>query len=154
MRSLNAMARRYGKLGRSMLPSFLLGAAITMNLAVAGLMSSAGAQPGSFETDDQGFLNTAARCEEPTFGVAFGRTQRSLVAICVDGGRYEYRGVRLSDNASLTTTAIDAGGGEFRAKSGRATYTFSAKELVITLGWWLRTEPMVAYVEPRLATER
>jgi hypothetical protein len=84
--------------------------------------------------------------------VAFGRTQRSLVAICEEGpGQYDYRGVRLSDNASLTATATDAGDGEFRAKSGRATYTFSAKELVIALGWWLRSEPMVAYVEPSLA---
>ena len=138
-----------------MLPVFLLCAALTTTLLVAGLLSKAGAEPQSFRTDDRGFIGTAARCDEPAFAVAFGRTQQSLVAICVEGpGRYEYRGVRLSDNASLTTTAIDAGGGEFRARSGRATYTFSAKELVITLGWWLRTEPMVAYVEPRLATER
>jgi hypothetical protein len=138
-----------------MLPVFLLCAALTITLLMADLLSKAGAEPQSFRTDDRGFVGTAARCDEPAFAVAFGRTQRSLVAICVEGpGQYDYRGVRLSDNASLTATATDAGGGEFRATSGRATYTFSAKELVIALGWWLRTEPMVAYVEPRLATKR
>jgi hypothetical protein len=138
-----------------MLPVILLCAALTITLLMAELLSKAGAEPQSFRTDDRGFVGTAARCDEPASAVAFGRTQRSLVAICVQGpGQYDYRGVRVSDNASLTTTATDVGGGEFRAKSGRAIYTFSAKELVIASGWWIRTEPMVAYVEPRLETER
>ena len=38
--------------------------------------------------------------------MAYGRTPKSLVAICVDpSGDLEYRGVRLSDNAALELSA-------------------------------------------------
>jgi hypothetical protein len=124
--------------------------------AAAGisLAPGAGAQPESLGTDDRGFIDTAARCEQPTFAVAFGRTQRSLVAICVQDGAYEYRGVRLRDEAFLTADAVAIGDGRFSAENGGVTYTFSAKELVVTVGdRVVRSEPMVAYVEPRLAAE-
>jgi hypothetical protein len=125
-------------------------------LAVAAGMSlpTAAAQPDPIGTDDRGFIDTEARCEQSTFAVAFGRTQRSLVAICVQDGAYEYRGVRLGDEALLTADALAIGDGRFTAENDGVTYTFSAKELVITQGdRVIRTEPMVAYVEPRLAAE-
>jgi hypothetical protein len=134
----------------SMAPAvLLLGAAAGVSLATTFAMPTVGAQPGSIATDDRGFIGTAARCEEPTSAVAFGRTQHALIAICVDAGQYEYRGVRLSDNALLTDTAVVTGEGEFSAENGGVTYTFSAKELLVTSGdRTIYTGPMVAYVEP------
>ena len=88
-----------------MLPVFLLCAAIIVTLVLANL-SKAGAEPGSLQTDDRGFINTAARCDAPKSAVAVGRTEQSLIAICVDGsGHYEYRGVRLKDNSELNVLA-------------------------------------------------
>jgi len=118
------------------------------------LAAPAAAQSDTFTTDDRGFVGTEARCEEPTVAYAFGRTQRSLVAICTLDGGYEYRGVRLRDDALLTAAATKTDDGEFVAENGGVSYTFSAKELVIGAGQRvIRTEPMVAYVEPRLAAE-
>jgi len=135
-----------------MLPVFLVCAAITTALVVGNLFSKAGAEPKSFATDDRGFINTAARCEQPKFAFAVGRTQQSLVAICVDGnGHYEYRGVRLTDNSVLNVPGAVMAGGRYVVRNANFTYAFSAKELMILQGWgWVvRKEPMVAYMEPR-----
>src|SRR4051794_27525132 len=61
--------------------------------------SSSGA-PASFQADSRGYVDTGARCDENQTLMAYGRTSKSLVVVCVkaDGG-LEYRGVRLSDNA-------------------------------------------------------
>jgi hypothetical protein len=153
MRSVKGTAHHYGKLGRAMLPVFLVCAAITTALVVGNLLSKAGAEPQSIATDDRGFINTAARCDPPTFAVAVGRTQQSLVAICNDGrGNYGYRGVRLKDNSALNLPATKTADGKFTVKNANFIYMFSAKELMIIQGWgWvLRKEPMVAYVQPRL----
>ena len=89
-----------------MLPVFLMCAAITITLFVADLLSKAGAEPGSLQADDRGFVDSEVRCEAPQSAVAFGRTEQSLVAICVDrDGHYEYRGARLGDDAVLTVVA-------------------------------------------------
>ncbi|MGV0853422.1 hypothetical protein [Mycolicibacterium phlei] len=105
-------------------------------------------------TDDRGFIDSEARCESPSVAVAFGRTQRSLIAICVENGAYEYRGVRIRDDALLTAPAETDGDGVFTATNEETTYTFSAKELRISVNdKVIRVEPMVAYVEPRLAAE-
>ena len=152
MRSAKDTARRYGKLGRAMLPVFLVCAAITTALVVGNLLSKAGAEPQSFGTDDRGFIDTAARCEKPMSAVAVGRTEQSLVAICVDGnGHYLYRGVRLKDNSVLNVPGAVMTGGRYVARNADFTYAFSAKELMIIKGWgWVvRKEPMVAYMEPR-----
>ena len=134
-----------------MLPVFLLCAAIIVTLVLANL-SKAVAEPGSLQTDDRGFINTAARCDAPKSAVAVGRTEQSLIAICVDGsGHYEYRGVRLKDNSGLNVTGALMKGGRYIAHNADFTYIFSAKELMILEGWgWVvRKEPMVAFVEPR-----
>jgi hypothetical protein len=153
MRSVKATAWRYGKLGRAMLPHLLLCAAIMVTLLVANLLSKAGAEPGALQTDDRGFINTAARCDRPKSAIAVGRTQQSLVAICVDGrGHYEYRGVRLKDNSVLNVPGAVMSGGKYVVHNTDVTYIFSAKELMILKGWgWVvRKEAMVAFVEPRL----
>jgi hypothetical protein len=144
-----------GKFGCSVRATVILCAAIIMGLVSPGLLSVANAQPKSFATDDRGFINTAARCEKPKFAVAMGRTQRSLVAICVDGrGHYEYHGLRLSDDSVLNVPARAMADGKFIVVNAGFTYTFSPKELVIAQGARvIRKEPMVAYVEPRPVTE-
>ena len=135
MRSVHAVTRRHGNLIRTMLPALILSAVFTVTMSVTDLMPSAGGQPNYVATDDNGFVQTEARCERPQSPVAFGRTQQSLIAICGQGSdRFEYRGVRLSDGAVLTADAVEQRDNEFVAESERLTYTFSAKELAITSG--------------------
>jgi hypothetical protein len=155
MRSVKATAWRHGKLGRAMRPVLLVCAAIIASLFLANLLSKAGAEPGSLQTDDRGFVNTEVRCEAPQAAVAFGRTEQSLVAICVDrDGHYEYRGARLGDAAVLTVVAEPTVPGEFFAQKDGATYTVTAKELVIKSDEFVRTEPMQQFgVPPLLAVE-
>jgi len=128
----------------------MLCAALVVTLPTPNLVSKAHAEPGSLQTDDRGFIDTVARCDTSKSTVAVGRTQHSLVAICVDPrGDYEYRGVRLEDGSELNVSGAVMQDGN--AHNADVTYLFSAKELMILKGWgWvLRKEPMVAFVEPR-----
>jgi hypothetical protein len=134
-----------------MLPVLLVCAALIVTLVVANLLSKAGAEPGPLQTDDRGFINTEVRCEPPQAAVAFGRTEQSLVAICVDrDGHYEYRGARLGDVAVLTVVAEPTVPGEFFAQKDGVTYTVTAKELVIKSDEFVRTEPMLQFGAPPL----
>jgi hypothetical protein len=135
-----------------MIPHILLSVALIVTLVVANLLSKAGAEPAAIQMDDRGFISTLARCDKPTAALAVGRTQQSLVAICVDpSGHYEYRGVRIRDNSGLTVPNAVTLDGRYVAQNKGFTYIFSAKELMILQGWgWvIRKEPMVAFVEPR-----
>ena len=152
MRSVKATAWRHGKLGRAMLPVLLVCAGLIVALLLANLMSKAGAEPGALPTDDRGFIDKAARCDAPKSAVALGRTEQSLVVICVDGrGDYEYRGMRVKDDYALKVPGARMVAGKYVARNTNFTYIFSAKELMILQGWgWIiRKEPMVAFVEPR-----
>ena len=134
-----------------MVPVFLLCAAIIVTLAMADLLSKAGAEPGPLQTDDRGFIDTPVRCDLPQSAVVFGRTERSLVAICVDqAGHYQYRGARLGDAAVLTVVAEPTVPGEFFAQKDGATYTVTAKELVIKADNYSSTEPMLQFGAPPL----
>ena len=136
-----------------MLPVLLLCAGLIVALLLANLLSKAGAEPGALQTDDRGFIDKAARCDAPRSALALGRTEQSLVVICVDGsGHYEYRGMRVKDNYALKVPGAGLVGGKYVARNDHFTYIFSAKQLVILQGWgWvIRKEPMVAFVEPRL----
>ena len=152
---MNEMTRGLGKPSLLTLATILCGVAAAMSSSVIGLLPAAGAQPESFSTDDRGFVNTAARCEKPKFAVAIGRTDQSLVAICVDGrGHYEYHGMRLKDRSVLMVPAKATPDGKFIVDNAGFTYVFSPKELVIAQGpRVIRKEAMVAYVEPRSASE-
>jgi hypothetical protein len=151
MRSVKATVWRRGKLGRAMLPVFLPCAAIIMTLVVGNLLSKAGAEPGSLQTDDRGFVDSKVRCDAPQSAVEFGRTEQSLVAICVDrDGHYEYRGARLGDDAVLTVVAEPTVPGEFFAQKDGVTYTVTAKELVIKSDEYVRTEPVLQFGAPPL----
>ena len=124
-------------------------AAITLALSL-GPLPLAAAQP-SYPTDDRGFVDTKVRCEAPQSAVSFGRTEQSLVAICVDpDGHYEYRGARLGDDAVLTVVAEPTVPGEFFAQKDGATYTVTAKELVIKSDDYVRTEPVLQFGAPPL----
>lgn len=153
--TMNEMTRRLGKRTGLTLATILCGVAAGTWSGATGLLPVAGAQPEAFNIDDRGFINTAARCEKPKFAVAVGRTDQSLVAICVDGrGHYEYHGMRLKDRSVLTVPAKATADGKFIVENSGFFYTFSAKELVIAQGpHVIRVEPMVAYVEPRLASD-
>jgi hypothetical protein len=129
----------------------VLGAAVSMGLAATTLSPTVGAQPGALATDDRGFIDTEVRCEAPQSAVAFGRTEQSLVAICVDpDGHYEYRGARFGDDAVLTVVAEPTVPGEFFAQKDGVTYTVTAKELVIKSDEWVRTEPVLQFGTPPL----
>jgi hypothetical protein len=135
----------------SIAPAVLLvGAAVSASLAATLMPATAGAQP-SYPSDDHGFVESAVRCEVPQSAVVFGRTAQSLVAICVDpNGHYEYRGARLGDEAVLTVVAEPTVPGEFFAQKDGATYTVTAKALVIKSDEFLRTEPMLQFGAPPL----
>ena len=107
---------------------------------------------GSFAVDDRGFVNSDARCDGTQTAVAIGRTPGSLVVICGDrSGQYGYRGVRLSDDAVLTTVARATPKHQFIAQNARVTYSISPAELLVTAGGAvIKQEPMIDYREPRL----
>jgi hypothetical protein len=115
------------------------------------LAPTVAAQPEQPATDDRGFTDSEVRCDAPQTAVAFARTEQSLVAICVDpSGRYEYRGARLGDDAVLIVVAEPTVPGEFFAQKDGATYTVTAKELVIRSDEWVRTEPVLQFGSPPL----
>jgi hypothetical protein len=131
-----------------------ISAAVTLSLA-AMMTSPAAAAQESYPTDDRGFLDSEVRCDAPQSAVSFIRTEQSIVAICVDqGGRYEYRGARLGDDAVLIVVAEPTVPGQFFAQKDGVTYTVTAKELVIKSDEWVRTEPVVQFgAPPQLAVE-
>jgi hypothetical protein len=97
-------------------------------------------------TDDQGFLDSTARCTTPDVAVAFGSTESSRVAICkTPGGQYEYHGVRMRDGAKLVVPASPSDGG-FVAENDGIVYAVTARSLVISTGRQiLRDEPMTYF---------
>jgi hypothetical protein len=117
--------------------------------------STTGTAGATFTTDTRGFVNTKAYCDDGQSAAAFGRTQRSLVVICVDSrGDYEYRGARVSDGAGLKATAKSTADG-FEASTDDAVYTVSPTELVVTAGdKVIYRDTWIAYQQqPRFTTE-
>jgi hypothetical protein len=132
------------------MPSFGLFAARTALAAAAGSalfalgMPSAPADPS---TDALGFVDSTARCAAPDTAVAFGSTATSRVAICkTSTGKYEYRGVRISDGAKLVVPASASSDGGYVAQSDGITYTVTSSSLVVSDGGQeIRKEPMVYF---------
>ena len=121
-------------------------AACSVLLAIGLPSATATAAP---TTDDQGYVDSTARCSSPATAVLFGSTDSSRVAICkTSGGQYEYRGVRVRDGAKLIVPASQSGDG-FVADNDGVTYLLTAKSLVINLGdKVIREEPMVDFHRP------
>lgn len=103
--------------------------------------------PGLFATDDKGFVNSTARCDGAKRAAAIGRTERSVVVICAgDDGRYEYLGVRLSDDAVMRALAETTPSHGFVAHNASVTYAVSATELLVTEGdSVIKQEPMIEF---------
>jgi hypothetical protein len=120
-------------------------------IAVPSAMPSAVAAPA---TDDQGFVDSTARCTAPDTAVAFGSTATSRVAICKSpSGEYEYRGVRIRDGAKLIVPATRSADGTFVAENDGITYTVTASSLVVSVGKQvIREEPMVDFHGPEAPT--
>lgn len=110
-----------------------------------------GAAPAvaAFASDGAGFVDSRARCRDTQTARAIGRTEGSLVVICLDRtGRLEYHGVRLSDRAALAASADLTPGRKFVARNYQVNYAVSPTELLVTSGSAvLKREPMVEYRE-------
>jgi hypothetical protein len=103
--------------------------------------------PADPPTDALGFVDSAARCAAPDAAVAFGSTATSRVAICESSsGKYEYRGVRISDGAKLVVPATASSDGGYVGESDGITYTVTSSSLVVSQGnQVIRSEPMVYF---------
>jgi hypothetical protein len=101
-------------------------------------------------TDALGFVDSTARCAAPDTAVVFGSTATSRVAICqASSGKYEYRGVRISDGAKLVVPASASDDGGFVADNDGITYTVTSSSLVVSEGnQEIRREPMVYFHGP------
>lgn len=121
---------------------------------LALLVIGAAAVTAAPSNDEQGFIDSSARCATPDVAVVVGSTDSSRVAICqASGGQYEYRGVRMRDGATLTLPASEAGDGGFVAENDGVVYTVTAKSLVISTGQQvLREEPMTYFRGPEAPT--
>jgi hypothetical protein len=101
-------------------------------------------------TDALGFVDSSARCAAPDTAVAFGSTATSRVAICrTSSGKYEYRGVRISDGAKLVVPASESSDGGFVAESDGITYKVTSTSVVVSEGnETIRRESMVYFHGP------
>ncbi|MDV3126381.1 hypothetical protein M1247_15780 [Mycobacterium sp. 21AC1] len=106
-------------------------------------------QASQFAFDHSGFIGSQARCQDHQTARAIGRTTASLVVICLDrSGRFEYHGVRLSDDAALAAVAQTGQARRFVARNHEVSYAVSSAELLVTSGKnVIKKEPMVEYRE-------
>ena len=116
--------------------SGLAALAVCIMAISTGLTSiDAVAAPPDDSSDEYGYLNTAARCDDDQTLMAFGRTSRAMVAVCVDpDGELEYRGVRLSDQAATTLSATRASDGSIIATNDGVTYAISPTFFLVSEG--------------------
>lgn len=132
----------------------LLAGAAAVAAAMGSTLPSASAAPLTVPTDSKGYVDSPARCGPGQAAVVVGHTALSLVAICSDGhGRYEYRGIRLSDRAVLVLPARPMANGCFGARTDAVDYTVSERKLLLTSGLRvLRDETMVEFRDYRVPT--
>jgi hypothetical protein len=150
MARTDAQAERRRGVLHATVAALIFGCALCVIMATSAALPSAGAQPLA-GTDARGFVNSAARCDPHQTAVVIGRTNRSPIAICADGGgRYEYRGVRLSDLAMQRLPATKLANGCFGARTEQIFYTVSARKLLLTSGIRIvRDEAMVEFRDYR-----
>lgn len=99
--------------------------------------------------DELGFVDSEARCTSDEQAVAIARTESAAVVVCRDNDDdYVYRGVRLSDGASLQLDDVRPMTAGFEARNDGTTYRLSATELVVLEGETLHSrDPIVEYRE-------
>jgi hypothetical protein len=109
-------------------------ATATTSATTSATTTTSGA-PVSYQADSHGYVDTGARCDENQTLMAYGRTSKSLVVICVnhDGG-LEYRGVRLSDNAPLHLPITRSSDGTLVASNDGVTYAVSPTQILVSSG--------------------
>ncbi|MCV7214084.1 hypothetical protein H7J51_02155 [Mycobacterium crocinum] len=109
--------------------------ATTTTTASSSTSTSTSGASASFQADSRGYVDTGARCDENQTLMAYGRTSKSLVVICVkaDGG-LEYRGVRLSDNAPLHLPITRSSDGTLVASNDGVTYAVSPTQILVSSG--------------------
>jgi hypothetical protein len=124
-------------------PRLCAAAATCAALLTIGVPSAAAAPA----TDDQGYVDSTARCAEPNTVVEFGSTDNSRIAVCKSSdGEYQYRGVRLRDGAKVILSATRSDDGAFIAKNDGVEYTVAAKSLIISAGEQvIREEPWIDF---------
>jgi hypothetical protein len=125
------------------LPRLCAAAAASLALFAIGVPSASAAPPA----DDQGYVDSTARCASPNTVVEFGSTDDSRVAICKSAdGEYQYRGVRVRDGAKLFLSATRSDDGAFVAENDGVEYTVAAKSLIISAGERvIREEPWIDF---------
>jgi len=114
-------------------------AAVAVGVVVAvaspAPLPAASAAPAGPTSDEHGYVGSAARCDDTQTLMAFGRTTRALVVICVSpDGQLEYRGVRISDQAALSMAAARASSGTIIATNDGVTYAVSPTMLLVSEG--------------------
>ncbi len=134
-------------------------AAVAICAAAAALaaLGEAGAEPSTttstsaHPSDGRGYVDSSARCDPDQALMAYGRTARALVAICVGGdGGLQYRGVRLSDEAAVTLPAGRASDGSIVATNDGVTYSVSSVAFLVSEGdTVLYRDPWVEFRVPR-----
>ena len=124
-----------------------LAAAAGCALFVLGIPSA----PADPATDALGFVDSTARCAAPDTAVVFGSTASSRVAICkTQSGKYEYRGVRISDGAKLAAPATASDDGGYVAENDGVSYKVTSSSLVVSEGnQVIHQEPMVYFHGPK-----
>ena len=101
-------------------------------------------------TDEQGFLNSDARCDPGHPAAAMGSTTQTELVLCQTGpGAFYYRGVRLSDGAliALANAVRSAGGFDVTNPADGTRYEIRPHRLTLLMtdGHVAAQETMVAY---------
>lgn len=127
----------------------------TSTSATPSPTASASGSAADYPSDKYGFVDSAARCDDEQMLMAFGRTSRALVAICVDSdGDLEYRGVRLSDETPVTLAAGRSSDGSIVATNNGVTYAVSPEMLLVSDGdTVLYRDSWLEFRQPRFSGE-
>jgi serine/threonine-protein kinase len=110
--------------------------------------STGGVRPAG--TDEQGFLNSNARCDPGHPAAAMGSTAQTQLVLCQTGpGAFYYRGVRLSDGTliSLANAVRSAGGFDVTNPADSTRYEIRPHRLTLLMtdGRVAASETMLAY---------
>jgi hypothetical protein len=122
--------------------------------ATASTSASSTSSSTTYTADKQGYVDTKARCDDKQTLMAYGRTAKSLVAICVnpDGG-LEYRGVRLADKSSLAIPATRGSDGTLVADNDGVTYSVSPTVFLVSEGdTVIYRDSWIEFQQPRFPT--
>jgi serine/threonine protein kinase len=108
------------------------------------------AEPSLSGTDAQGFIGyPGARCDPGSTPAVMGRTTQSLIVVCEVGpANYYYRGLRLSDGASieLANAVRSSGGFDVTNPVDGTRYQVRPTGISITSpGGQVSSEPMIEY---------